>query len=66
MTISPEGRRQMDELAAQRGNPWDGTRPHLFDSRLGARTVGSLALVEPGNSVFTDPEKKRNAHDEPM
>lgn len=43
---------------------WRGTRP-LTDSRLGARTIGSLAEVAPGScAVWTDVEKRRTSHDE--
>ena len=44
---------------------WEGRKP-LVDSAFGSRTIGSLALVTVGCSVWTDVEKKRSAHDEPL
>lgn len=44
---------------------WYGKKP-LVDSRLGPATIGTVALATIGNSVWTDPDKRRNYHDEPM
>jgi hypothetical protein len=44
---------------------WEGRKPTV-DSRLGPHTIGTVALAAIGHSVWTDTEKRRNAHDDPM
>jgi hypothetical protein len=60
VTLSPEAKAQMDELARRR-------RPLYEDpGRFGPRTIGTLALVDVGWEVWTTEFGRRNADLEPL
>lgn len=51
MPHSPEALALINQRKKEARERWDGLRP-IVDSRLGARTIGDMGLVEPGCEIW--------------
>jgi hypothetical protein len=65
MPFYGEAQQQMKEWEATRKARANGEGP-LLDSRFGVRTIGVVAEIQPGVSVWTDLDKRRTTRDEPI
>lgn len=49
--LTDGAKKVIDQRAKEARERWDGLRP-IVDSRLGARTIGDMGLIEPGCEIW--------------
>ena len=49
--LTDDARKVIDQRKREARERWDGLRP-IVDSRLGAQTIGDMAVVEPGCEIW--------------